>query len=109
VIVYERVDSILKLSRDGAKNIFQRISYKIGSDLEETAKIAQGKMEAVLSIGALQLINEHEEAWKELLHTGIHLDPTDPGISSLLNIIHPGTKIRAPFLYQNKGPFFESR
>ena len=93
VVVYEIVETQLKLSRDGAKNVIQRISYKVGSDLEEAAKIAVGKMESVLSIGALQLINEHEEAWKELLHTGIHLDPTDPG-KVLSQISHCSCRVR---------------
>ena len=73
------MESSLKLSREGGKNVVQRITYDIGDDLEEVSQSATKRMESVLSVGIAQLVEEHESAWKELLHTGIHLDPTDPG------------------------------
>ena len=75
----ENSDRQLKLSRENGKTIGQRIAYGLGDTCEDAANKAKNKIESVLDMSLSKLLDEHETAWKELLHTGIHLDPVDPG------------------------------
>ena len=59
----------------------QRIVVTTAESSEEAIKIAKTEMEAALEISVGALVEEHQNAWKDLAHTGIHLDPTDPGFS----------------------------
>ena len=75
----ENTDRQLKLSRENGKTIGQRIAYGLGETCEDASNKAKGKIESVIDMSLSKLLDEHETAWKELLHTGIHLDPVDPG------------------------------
>jgi len=74
----ENTDKQLKLSRENGKTIGQRIAYGLGDTCEDASNKAKSKIESVLDMSLSKLLDEHETAWKELLHTGIHLDPVDP-------------------------------
>ena len=56
----------------------QKITFGTGKTSEEAFGNAKNNMNEVVDLSTNRLIDEHEKSWSDLLHTGVHLDPTDP-------------------------------
>mgnify|MGYP000410890506 CR=1 FL=1 len=78
-IAIERVPKTIEL-RDDEKTGFiaQRICIGFGGTSDEAAHAALNNIAEVVELATNRLVEEHERAWDDLLHTGIHLDPDDP-------------------------------
>ena len=78
-IAVEDIEMRLTISREKSPTLGQRIVLAYNESSEEAIKLAKSDMEEALSVTLGSLVDEHQSAWKDLAHTGIHLDPSDPG------------------------------
>ena len=79
-IALEMIEMRLILAKDTkSATIGQRIVIATNDTLDGVLEQARIDMESALGASLGQLVDEHQTAWKDLAHTGIHLDPTDPG------------------------------
>jgi hypothetical protein len=84
-IAIERVSKTIKLQSDEKTGfVAQRITLGIGTTSEEATTIAITSLNDVMNINPSRLIEEHEKAWGDLLHTGIHLDPFNPDPDNIM-------------------------
>jgi len=78
-IAVETIEMRLTLARDvKSATVGQRIVIAANETNAGAIELAQKDMEAALAASLGQLVDEHQTAWKDLAHTGIHLDPADP-------------------------------
>ena len=89
-IAIEMIEMRLILAKDTkSATIGQRIVIATNDTLDGALEQARIDMESALEASLGQLVDEHQTAWKDLAHTGIHLDPTDPGnLQSSFQIIY---------------------
>ncbi|CAG5088765.1 Oidioi.mRNA.OKI2018_I69.PAR.g11963.t1.cds [Oikopleura dioica] len=71
-------ESFLLKGDEKTKLLSQKIVFGMAKTSESALEVARKNMKAAQEQSDLKLIEDHEQAWKDLLHTGIHLDPDDP-------------------------------
>ena len=78
-IAIEDIEMRLTVSREKSPTLGQRMVIAYNESSEEAIRLAKNDMEDAMSVTLGSLVDEHQSAWKDLAHTGIHLDPADPG------------------------------
>ena len=71
-------DSFALKGDEKTKLLSQKIVFGMAKTSEAALEVARKNMKTAQKESDLKLIDDHERAWKDLLHTGIHLDPNDP-------------------------------